>query len=364
MPDQDDFEDLKVPDTKAAYSWKHVEVGLPVSKTVRLRNFSPDEFEQFVQEWLTTLPSQYDSVKKSSGAGDKGIDVAGFYTQHKLKGEWDNYQCKQYSNELRPTDVYVELGKIIYYSFKKEYIPPRRYFFVSRLGVGTKLERMIQKGVIKSELEKNWDSYCKTKITKDLEIPLVGDLKDYFDGFDFSIFDYKTAVDLVDEHSKTPYHAVRFGGGLPDRPPVPDAPVEYAQSESRYIEQILSAYSDHLSQDIKSVDDLSSHPKFQKHFFRQREYFFHTECLKRYARDSVPPGTFENLLVDFKDGVINVAENDHSSGFVRMNEVLSEATKVSIDSNALKTALRPKDRQGACHHLANDDELIWVPEDE
>lgn len=54
---------------------------------------------------------------------------------------------------LRPSDIWVEIGKIIYYSSHGgEYQPPRRHCFVCSQGVGTTLEQMLNKpGALKAK---------------------------------------------------------------------------------------------------------------------------------------------------------------------------------------------------------------------
>jgi hypothetical protein len=42
------------------------------------------------------------------------------------------------------------------------------------------------------------------------------------------------------DHAKTPFHTVRFGGGLPARPPV-EIPTEMQPEETRFTEQLLEA---------------------------------------------------------------------------------------------------------------------------
>ncbi|MCL0196150.1 hypothetical protein M2T54_29220, partial [Klebsiella pneumoniae] len=105
--------------------------------------YSPDEWEGFVEEWAYyCLTTKYEHVLRFSGAGDMGIDVAGFVGDERLLGVWDNFQCKHYGNAIRPSDVWVEFGKIIWYSYKGEYTVPRRYYFVSPRGAGTSLSRL------------------------------------------------------------------------------------------------------------------------------------------------------------------------------------------------------------------------------
>jgi hypothetical protein len=94
---------------------------------------------------------------------------------------------------------------------------------------------------LKDGVRQNWDKNCAKGITSTATIQLTRDLLSYFETFDFSIFSSKSVLELITGHATTPYHAVRFGGGLPMRPsaaPPPAAPHAY---ESRYVRQLLDA---------------------------------------------------------------------------------------------------------------------------
>ncbi|RZM79052.1 hypothetical protein DYY88_09810 [Leptolyngbya iicbica LK] len=343
----------------------HVMNGIPIPKEMRLVNSSPEEWEAFIEEWASAgTVGSYKRIRRHSGSGDMGIDVAGYVDDDGLSGVWDNFQCKRYATSLSPSMVWVEFGKIIYYSFKNQYAPPRRYFFVAPKGVGTTLSKLMDNPAeLKESIKNNWETYCLNKITTTANIPLEGDLLDWFEDFDFSIFSYKTAVELIKEHATTPFHSVRFGGGL-DLRPAPDTPPETpTEKESRYIRQIFDAYSEHLSIDINSASDISSSlkPELNNHMLRQRERFYSAESLRVFARDTVPPGTFDRLQSEILDGVIDICEDTHPDGLTRMNEVIRESTRIALTSNPLVTVTETKDRQGICHQLANDDKLIWVP---
>src|SRR5690606_10979247 len=135
--------DLKELKPKSAYSGSsstHIQSGIPVPKPIRVKNFSPDEWEEFIEEWATSLQSTYVKVRRFGGSGDCGVDIAAFCTDKGFEDTCDNYQCKRYANPLRPGDIWVELGKVIYYSHIGEYTPPRKHYFVASLGVGTTLE--------------------------------------------------------------------------------------------------------------------------------------------------------------------------------------------------------------------------------
>jgi len=176
----------------------------------------------FINEWVHfCLKPKYVTVQRFSGSGDQGIDIAGFANNERLLGVWDNYQCKHYDHPLRPSDVWVEFGKILWYSFKKEYKAPRKYYFVAPKGIGTQLSKLLGNAEkLKAELTANWDKDVRKKIME-LEVPLEGEFLAYVQGFDFSIFDSKTGLQVIEDHRGCPYHTARFGGGLPPRAPTP-----------------------------------------------------------------------------------------------------------------------------------------------
>jgi hypothetical protein len=346
---------------KCSASSEHVQSGVPIPKTLRVQTFSPDDWEEFVEEWATSLESSYQKIRRFGGSGDLGVDIAGFCTNDGFKGEWDNYQCKRYDHPLRPSDIWIEIGKIIYYSHMGEYVPPRKYYFVCSQGIGTSLEKLLNKSDdLKSKAAENWGNHCKTGITSTADVVLSGSLETFFDGFDFKIFESKSLVELIDGHSTTGYHAVRFGGGLPQRP-LPDIPPDMpATSESRYIRQLLDAYSDHLGAMLPDAASLNPHNNLKRDYLRQRERFYHAEALRNFARDTVPEGTFDALQDELYHGVVDICEGIHANGFERMRATVAQASQVAVTSNPLAPATKTQDRQGICHQLANDDRLTWV----
>ena len=284
----------------------HVAGGPIMPPQQRLMIYSPDEWESFVEEWAYyCLATSYQHVQRFSGSGDMGVDVAGFVGADRFAGIWDNYQCKHYDHGIRPSEVWVELGKIIWHSYQGEFTAPRRYSFVSPRGAGTSLGRLLANPAkLRDELIANWDKHVKSVITTTQDVSLDPALRDYVDAFDFSIFDAKTALQLVDDHRATPVHAARFGGGLKPRPAPGKPPTMVASTESRYVTQLLGAYGEHTGSPVKDPSTLSV-PKLKEHFRRQREAFYEAESLRVFARDSVPEGTFESLLDDIYDGVID-----------------------------------------------------------
>ena len=101
-------------------------------------------------------------------------------------------------------------------------------------------------------------------------------------------------------------------------------------------------------------------PKLKDHFRRQREAFYEAESLRVFARDSVPPGTFEALLDDIHDGVIDTHDGNHADGYEKVCAVTKAARDMQITANALIICTNPKDRDGICHQLVNEERLRWT----
>lgn len=356
-----DMKEIKPKEPSLSTSSEHVNSGLPIPKVIRVKNFSPDEWEDFIEEWATSLESPYAKVRRFGGAGDCGVDVAGFCTDKGFEDTWDNYQCKRYANPLRPSDIWVELGKIMHYSHIGVYTPPRKHYFVASLGVGTTLEKLLNKPTeLYRKLKENWDGHCKSKITTTKEIKLSGDLLSYVDAFDFTIFSSKSHVELIQAHSGTGYHAVRFGGGLPARPNTDTPPAVPTEHESRYIRQLLDAYGDHLGTTLQNMSDLVTNKILESDFLRQRERFYHAEALRNFARDTVPERTFDDLQEEVFHGVVDITDADHPNGYMRMKATMTQASTIALTANPLASVTKLQDRQGICHQLANEDRLIWM----
>lgn len=364
MIEDNDLKEIKPKPLTHSVSPDHVVSGVPIPKIMRIRIFSPDDWEYFIEEWSTSLSCSYIKVRRFGGSGDLGVDIAGFTSEDGFQDVWDNYQCKRYDHPLRPSDIWVEIGKIVYYSFKGEYLPPRQHFFVASQGVGTSLEQLLNKPeTLKARARENWEKHCAKRISSTEEIPLAGALEAYFHTFNFRIFSSKSHVELIEGHSTTGYHAIRFGGGLPPRPDPGKPPETPTETESRYIRQLLDAYGDQLGTPMNDPVALDAHAPIKRDFLRQRERFYHAESLRNFARDTVPQGTFAALQNEVFHGVIDICEGHHPDGFERMRATLTQAAALSITANSLSSVTKKQDCQGICHQLANDDRLTWMPDD-
>jgi hypothetical protein len=354
------LKDIAAPPT-ALLSADQAITGPRILPQLQILLYSAEDWEIFIEEWAHyCMKRMYQKVQRASGAGDRGIDVAGFTDKNMLQGVWDNYQCKHYDRALYPSDAWPEIGKLLWYSFNGEYKAPRRYYFVAPRGAGTTLAGHLGDAAkLKMLLIENWDKHCRTKITDTREIPLEGDFLKYVEASNFSIFEAKTALEIIEDHRACPVHTARFGGGLPNRPD-PDAPPDdIASPESNYVAQLLRAYAEHTKKPVPDIAALKSLPTLHKHFGRQRIAFYHAESLRVFARDTVQVGTFESLQDEIHAGVVDLCEASHVDGYVRVCAVTKEARNLPITSNPLISRAKLQDREGICHQLANEDRLKW-----
>jgi len=58
--------------------------------------------------------------------------------------------------------------------------------------------------------------------------------------------------------------------------------------------------------------------------------------------------------------VVNIYEDTHANGFIKVKAVETHATVVNIPSNPLKDVSLNKDKVGVCHQLCNETKIKWV----
>lgn len=73
MISESDLKPIVIKTASTIATAAQVDAGLPIPKGVRVRTFSPEAWEEFVEEWASTLDSKYPKVRRFGGAGDMGI---------------------------------------------------------------------------------------------------------------------------------------------------------------------------------------------------------------------------------------------------------------------------------------------------
>lgn len=333
--------------------------GPPVRPDHRVHFYSSEEWEEFILEYATALAPQYTQIKRLGGPGDHGVDVAGFKTPNGFEGDWDCYQGKHYADPLTVSEAFAEIVKVFVSVDAGHYCLPDHYFFLAPKGCANSLNRLLSKpSALRERFLK--DARERAKWIGDLNDGQVARVCELAAGTDFGRFRSIELHEALELHRQTPYHAARFGGPLAPRPQPGSPPEEVSEQESRYIEQLLAVYAERYPGEDIRRENAFSHQQLGDHFRRQRRAFFSAEALRVYARDAVPDGTFEILQRDVYDGVVDIAESFHSSGWERLTKVLSAATQLPLDSHTLISVTHPEDRKGMCHQLVNTGELTWL----
>ena len=228
--------------------------------------YDAGQWEEFINEWTQGLKSEYAQVQRFSGAGDKGRDVVGFLSVPVSSSVWDNYQCKRYNRPLNPSDIWIELGKLCYFTFVGDYSIPRKYRFVAPNDVGPKLKDLLLKpNELRKDLIANWAEHCAENITDTQSIPLASKLLEHVNQFDFSIVGYSPLVEVIEQHMKTRFWATRFRFTPPPRPVPPEPPAQPAPHEARYVQQLLDAYGDAEKRTIPNLSELEKIPRYHEH---------------------------------------------------------------------------------------------------
>ncbi len=337
-----------------------VQYGKIIPPQQQILLYSPEEWEALIQEWATGKKPSYTKVVRLAGATDMGIDVAGLTEAAGFFGIWDNFQCKHYDSPLTPSDALPEIGKMLWHSFQNEFSPPRCYYFMAPKGCGISLQKLLLKPTaLYEKLFEKWDDWCAGTITSTQTIRLDGAFRAHCEKYDYRSFTYKNPLEVINEHRLTPYFPTRFGGGLAARPAPETPPGVPTGDESRYLHHLFEAYGDNKKTILAQVDDLGPWPDLTSHYHRQRESFYQAESLRNFARDTVPPATFESLQDEVHAGVVDIAESAHQDGLACLTAVAHAATMLPLTESGLISVVKIQDRRGICHQLANVDRLLW-----
>lgn len=338
--------------------WTYTPSSLGLTPEQILSIYDDKQWEEFVLEWCTTL-SSYKKVMRSGGSNDHGVDVAAFQTKKGFEGKWDCYQCKHYSSALLPSNAYPEIVKIVLGTMDGLFTWPRKYLFAAPAGYGTSLARTLNSPeLLRTELLAAV-AEPKGALAKLVDKRPRQPILDFISKANFKRFGSLELHEVVAGHSRTRWHAARFGVELPVRGDA-DAPDPAPRSsEQKYIDELLRAYQERHGGTFDH-DAAASHAEVGAHYQRQRVAFYSAEALRVFARDSVPHGTYDHLQDQFFDGVIAKYEASKGDGMDRLHDVVDTAQKLSITSSGLLPVLYPQDRTGICHQLANDSRLRWV----
>lgn len=332
-----------------------------VAPIERMRLFSDEQFESFIAEWaVSCIKPRCKEVYNLGGAGDMGRDVIAEFDD----GTYVYYQCKKYNHPLAPAEMYVEIGKLCYYTYTGDIPVPAKYYFVAPYDVGPKLLGLIKApDSFRKELIANWDDKCKREISDRIEIALDDNFLKYIEQFDFSIFACHTMNAIIEEYRATDYFFFRFGSPTPPtRPAALLPPDEIDPIETKYVEKAKRAYA--LSEHLNPSEDICAISSAAQRFINsQRKIFYVAESLRQYAHRIYPDDeVFDSLKEEVFSAVSDTVEMRNLDPLSKLRITLTTAAAANTSANPLDYQLhvvKNDDRKGICHHLVNESKIEW-----
>ncbi len=337
-----------------------------ISPIDKVHIMDEDTFEQFTLEWLYgSKKAKYSSIQRIGGSGDKGRDIIGYYSD----GSVDYFQCKHYHSALAPSNYYLELGKLCYYTFKKEIPIPNNYYIIASNDIGPSLSDYLDNpSKLQEALLNNWNTHCKDRITNTSEILLENSFKNYIESFNFSIVKSYPMSQVIDEYLNTIYGNIRFGGRHINLPKTISPPKKPGQDELPYISALLESYSDELGVKIDTTESLKAYKTFFNHLNRQRKDYYSIETIRRFVRDTLTDSKQIDILKEeIYNGIIDTHEQIYDSGYKRLVADLQQAAQTNTSKCLLDSKLcciGNSERKGTCHMLVNEHKLKWVDDNE
>lgn len=351
--------------------------GMALKAEQILSHVSADEWEKIIRYWVGGEEPSYHKLSNPGSTGDRGVDVAAFCDEKGYSGAWEAYQGKNYQEGLVFSDVFPEMVKLIDALvegdiFKK---PPKKYAFVSRKGVKTSLQHLLddpggikkpfidelKKHIKKAEQNAKEGEEAK-KIhqisKKKYTLKQLQDVKSYAEkSLDFSIFKFYDAADILGGIAQEWYfvskHQTKLERG--------SGPLRLEDTkQGLYIEKLVDVFKEQ-DKSCKDVASVEAHPEYRVEFQENRESFYSAEVLRKSVEGSVPPNTYDDLKDQIYMGVIPTARGTYKSGLKRLRKVQKNAYQMHLTGlELIIPIMKPLDRLGICHQLANEDKLTWV----
>ncbi|WP_395294670.1 ABC-three component system protein [Kitasatospora hibisci] len=323
--------------------------------------YDPDEFEEFVKEWVPALEKEpgYVAVERLGGSGDHGIDVAGYLSTQRLEGEWHNYQCKRYAKSLTWATVAHEMRKMFISAAQGHFTVPTRYVFVAPAISRTLRTELAKPTDSREKFLAEFDTTTDAIVTI-LSVELRAEVRALAAATCFSMFECIDLDKMLAQHRTTPHWAQRFPyAPLPQGPEKMLPPEEHHDDERRYLQRLLEVYQEKFPDLITELKHVADVEEADGHLKRHRVAFYAAESLRVFARDSAGPDYFDKVMKDVYDIVVEVAECPAPDGWTRLAKVVAAAGSVQLTPTILTPYVEPDTRKGVCHHLANQDRLTW-----
>jgi hypothetical protein len=350
--------------TRKPRKTQHVAKGGVIQPSSQVLLLNDEQWEEFILVAVRQRDllggTHYAVVKRLGGAGDGGRDIEARYGQALVRDGWDLYQAKHYAHGLTQTNAFPEMAKFFKQLALKTYPPPSHYYFCCPRAVGNELHNTMASGAtaFKAKFLEAWKNEHTGMKGRAPELTQV--VQAAIDDFDFDLFIECPVHNLLTWHALDRAAHHEMFGIVPERGEDDPMPLQPANHEDTYVDQLLRVYTEHKASPVARGNVPGS--DYEEHFTAQRQTFYCAEGLQRFSRDIYPhEGEFERLLDMVYAGVRpTVAQLRLKTGMDRVDAAIDKASTLQVQESRLSPQLRGGDLPGACHHLVNGGRLEWV----
>lgn len=316
-----------------------------------ISNYSGEEFESFLFEWLRFCKKDIDEdslLFRIGGTGDNGVDI-----YYKNKEEIVYYQAKQYNHQLTLNEIIDIVSKIFWYVFKGKIDYPTKIFVISSKGISSKsvfaftnpikLKQVIL-GNLKQTLKRNKINYEEQELIE---------FSTFFQNKDLSIVKNIQIDKIIYDYYCSELGVIRFTKQEPFRLRIKIKREDY--DDELFIKQIKSVYAKSKTQNLVVSD--------------AKDSYYNCLCLKETDRflygnnvefDLVKEDIYESVNFLFYNETIDVKE--------RYVTCLDKAAQSNINISLLGdyglNMVTKSDKKGICQMLVNEKKISWEKKDE
>lgn len=315
---------------------------------VEVENYSANEFEQFILEYLVFIKKEELELKniyKVGGSSDKGIDV---YAEDSY-GHHYYYQCKHYISPLNLSEINRIVIKIFAYFIKKEIDYPDKIHIIGMNDISIKSAILIGKSHdFKKNLIDNIDKALKSEKISISEKENEK-IKKTIESYDMDNIIIEKIREIVKEYYTSPIGNIRFfiDKEVPLKKFIPKENTKYLFEEQINNFLCIKKESKKLKKFI--LDDA-------------RQSYFCIESLKLtdmyYFRDNKEFELFINDIYNSEKFELEFGVKTIEA----VKNVLKSAAKIETNKSFLDRKLHfigSNERQGACHYIVQCNKGWW-----
>lgn len=162
---------------------------------------------------------------------------------------------------------------------------------------------------------------------------------------------------------------IHYGNECITIPPELIPPEEIADEEDLYVGALLDAYAQAAGQPPITREDIHLLKRtYRENFAEQRINYYAAVRITRIIRECFidDKEELDRWLNESADYISITRQEDYDDGFQRLKAVLKKVVDCKTTSavDQCGRLIGPKERQGVCHLLVNNEAFVWVNQDD